>query len=78
MTRIIQHFAHRPPTIGLIDPRIDFIFGLQMGRPGWRWFGFAALFFWVAYPFFPGVRELVDSLLWAANLTVTNLSETIV
>ena len=26
--------------------------------------------FWVAYTFFPGVREMVDQLMWAANLTV--------
>ena len=53
-------------------------------HPGWSafhsvlWIGFAALFFWVAYTFFPGVRELVDSLMWAANLTATTISETIV
>ena len=28
--------------------------------------------------FLPGVRELVDNLMWAANLTVTTISETIV
>ena len=36
------------------------------------------LLFWVAYHYFPGVRELVDSLMWAANLTATTISETIV
>ncbi len=45
---------------------------------GLLWIGFAALLFWVAYTFFPGVRELVDSLMWAANLTATTISETIV
>jgi phage shock protein PspC (stress-responsive transcriptional regulator) len=53
-------------------------------HPGWSllhglmWIGFTALLFWVAYTFFPGVRELVDQLMWAANLTVTTISETIV
>jgi phage shock protein PspC (stress-responsive transcriptional regulator) len=42
------------------------------------WIGFVALLFWTAYTFFPGVRELVDSLMWAANLTATTISETIV
>jgi phage shock protein PspC (stress-responsive transcriptional regulator) len=42
------------------------------------WIGFTAVFFWVAYHWFPGVRELVDSLMWAANLTVETISETIV
>ncbi|MEO8017558.1 MAG: PspC domain-containing protein [Pseudomonadota bacterium] len=52
-------------------------------HPGWRalhgliWIGFTALFFWLAYTFFPGVRELVDQLMWAADLTVSNISETI-
>jgi phage shock protein PspC (stress-responsive transcriptional regulator) len=45
---------------------------------GLIWIGFAALFFWLAYTFFPGVRELVDQLMWAADLTVSNISETIV
>ena len=53
-------------------------------HPGWGalygllWIGFTALFFWVAYHWFPGVRELVDNLMWAANLTVETISETIV
>jgi phage shock protein PspC (stress-responsive transcriptional regulator) len=53
-------------------------------HPGWGalygllWIGFTVLFFWVAYHWFPGVRELVDSLMWAANLTVETISETIV
>jgi phage shock protein PspC (stress-responsive transcriptional regulator) len=53
-------------------------------HPGWgalhglMWIGFTALFFWLAYTFFPGVRELVDNLMWAADLTVSNISETIV
>jgi phage shock protein PspC (stress-responsive transcriptional regulator) len=53
-------------------------------HPGWHafhaliWLGFTALFFWLAYTFFPGVRELVDHLMWAAELTVSNISETFV
>lgn len=53
-------------------------------HPGWGalhgilWIGFTALLFWMAYTFFPGVREVVDSLMWAANLTVSTISETIV
>jgi len=53
-------------------------------HPGWgalhglMWIGFTVLLFWVAYISFPGVRELVDSLMWAANLTATTISETIV
>ena len=53
-------------------------------HPGWgalhslMWIGFVVLFFWAAYTFFPGVHELVDQLLWAANLTATTISETIV
>jgi phage shock protein PspC (stress-responsive transcriptional regulator) len=34
------------------------------------------LLFWVAYTFIPGVSQIVDSLLWAAKLTVTTVSET--
>jgi len=54
------------------------------GHAGWSalhalmWLGFTVLFFWAAYTFFPGVRELVDQLMWAANLTATTISETIV
>jgi phage shock protein PspC (stress-responsive transcriptional regulator) len=53
-------------------------------HPGWGalhgliWIGFTAVFFWLAYTFFPGVRELVDQLMWAAELTVSNISETVV
>jgi phage shock protein PspC (stress-responsive transcriptional regulator) len=53
-------------------------------HPGWGalhgllWIGFAALLFWVAYTFFPGVREVLDQLMWAANLTADTISETIV
>jgi phage shock protein PspC (stress-responsive transcriptional regulator) len=53
-------------------------------HPGWgamhglMWIGFTLLGFWAAYTFFPGVRELVDQLMWAANLTVSTISETIV
>jgi len=60
--------------------------GQQQGgyHPGWgalhglMWIGFTVLLFWGAYTFFPGVRELVDQLMWAANLTATTISETIV
>lgn len=59
--------------------------GSQGGyHPGWGalhgllWIGFLVLGFWVAYTFFPGIRELVDSMMWAANLAVTTISETIV
>ena len=51
--------------------------------PGWAalhgliWFGFTALLLWIAYTVFPGVRELVDQLVWAAGLTVSTISETI-
>ena len=53
-------------------------------HPGWgllhglMWIGFTVVAFWVAYNFMPGVRELVDQLVWAANLTATTISETIV
>ena len=53
-------------------------------HPGWGafhgllWIGFVALLFWVSYTYFPGVREVVDSLMWAANLTVSTITETIV
>jgi len=53
-------------------------------HPGWgafhglMWVGFVVLLFWVAYTYLPGVREVVDSLTWAANLTVSTISETIV
>ena len=53
-------------------------------HPGWGalhgflWIGFTVLLFWVAYTFFPGVQEVVDQLMWAANLTIENISETIV
>ncbi|HTU66800.1 MAG TPA: PspC domain-containing protein [Steroidobacteraceae bacterium] len=53
-------------------------------HPGWRalhsviWIACVALLLWAAYWFLPGVRELVDNLMWAANLTATTISETIV
>jgi phage shock protein PspC (stress-responsive transcriptional regulator) len=58
--------------------------GFSSGRihPGWAavhavlWVGFTALLLWVAYTFIPGIRETTDQLLWAANLTIENLSET--
>ncbi len=52
-------------------------------HPGWAalygimWLGFTVLFGWAAYHFFPGVRELVDQLMWAADLTVSTISDTI-
>jgi phage shock protein PspC (stress-responsive transcriptional regulator) len=50
---------------------------------GWRAFHnvvflcVVVLLFWVAYTFIPGISEIVDSLLWAANLTMTTFSETV-
>jgi phage shock protein PspC (stress-responsive transcriptional regulator) len=52
-------------------------------HPGWGalhtlvWLGSIVLLFWVAYTFIPGVSAVVDQLVWAADLTVNNLSETI-
>jgi phage shock protein PspC (stress-responsive transcriptional regulator) len=59
--------------------------GFSSGRihPGWAalhtvlWVGFTALLLWMAYTFIPGVSETADQLLWAANLTIENLAETI-
>jgi phage shock protein PspC (stress-responsive transcriptional regulator) len=57
--------------------------GQQGYHPAWRalhtviWIAAVALMFWVAYTFFPGIRELVDELTWAANLTVSTISDTI-
>jgi phage shock protein PspC (stress-responsive transcriptional regulator) len=45
---------------------------------GLMWIAGTALLLWGAYHFFPGVREVMDQLMWAANLTVTTISETIV
>jgi len=53
-------------------------------HPGWRalhsviWISCVAVLLWAAYAFLPGVRELVDNLLWAANLTATTISETLI
>jgi len=53
-------------------------------HPAWRavhaiiWICAVALLFWCAYSFVPGIRELVDNLMWAANLTATTISETMV
>lgn len=60
--------------------------GHQAGgyHPAWRamhavvWIGAVLLLFWGAYNFLPGIRELVDNLMWAANLTATTISETMV
>jgi hypothetical protein len=52
-------------------------------HPGWHalhtvvWISCTVLLFWLAYTFVPGVREVVDQLMWAANLTFENISETI-
>ncbi len=52
-------------------------------HPGWgalhglMWIAGTVLLLWGAYHVFPGVREVMDQLMWAANLTVTTLSETI-
>lgn len=42
------------------------------------WICTALLLLWVAYTFIPGVGIVVDQFVWAANLTMDNLSETIV
>ena len=42
------------------------------------WICTTALLLWVAYTFIPGVGDVVDNLTWAAQLTIDNLSETIV
>jgi len=53
-------------------------------HPAWRalhaviWICAVLLLMWCAYAFLPGVHELVDSLMWAANLTATTISETLV
>jgi phage shock protein PspC (stress-responsive transcriptional regulator) len=53
-------------------------------HPAWRavhaviWIGAVLMLFWAAYAFLPGIRELVDNLMWAANLTATTINETIV
>lgn len=58
--------------------------GPAVAHPGWAalhtvvWTCCTLALFWVAYMFFPGVREIVDQLTWAANLTIENLSATIV
>jgi phage shock protein PspC (stress-responsive transcriptional regulator) len=53
-------------------------------HPAWRaihaliWICAVVLLLWCAYTFVPGIREIVDSLMWAANLTATTISETMV
>lgn len=42
------------------------------------WLCTALLLLWVAYTFIPGIGDVVDQFVWAANLTIDNLSETIV
>jgi hypothetical protein len=52
-------------------------------HPGWAalhtviWICCTLLLLWVAYMFFPGIREVIDQLTWAASLTFDNLSATI-
>ena len=41
-TRFVQDFAHRAAMPGRIDPRIEFIVGLQVRWPEWWRFRFAA------------------------------------
>jgi hypothetical protein len=41
------------------------------------WICCALLLFWLAYTFIPGVGEVIDQLVWAADLTVDNLSHTL-
>jgi phage shock protein PspC (stress-responsive transcriptional regulator) len=53
-------------------------------HPGWGalhsvvWICTTLLLFWVAYTFVPGVREIVDQLIWATDLTLDNISSTTV
>ncbi len=53
-------------------------------HPGWRtlhavlWIGFVVVLGWVVYNWFPGVREIINSFMWAANLTVSTITDTIV
>lgn len=53
-------------------------------HPAWRalhaviWICAVLVLLWCAYTFLPGIQELVDSLMWAANLTATTISETMV
>ena len=42
------------------------------------WICTALLLLWVAYTFIPGISDLVDQFVWAASLTIDNLSETFV
>jgi len=65
--RIARHSSHP----GSYHPGWGALYGLL-------WLGSTVLLFWAAYTFFPGVHELVDQLMWAANLTATTISETIV
>jgi phage shock protein PspC (stress-responsive transcriptional regulator) len=57
--------------------------GQQGYHPAWRalhtvvWICTVLLLLWAAYTFFPGIHELFDQLMWAANLTVSTISETI-
>lgn len=58
--------------------------GPAVSHPGWTalhgliWICCTLGLFWVAYMFFPGVREIIDQLTWATSLTIDNLSATIV
>lgn len=40
--------------------------------------GVVALVIWLAYSIIPGAREVIDSLMWAANLTATTIADTII
>ncbi len=52
-------------------------------HPGWSalhtvlWICFALLLMWVVYMFVPGVREMVDQVMWATELTVDNIFATL-
>ena len=87
------HLPHNIPLwvgiVGLVLLYLLISAPLKMARsgghhPGWHalhgliWIGFVVLLFWASYTYFPGVRELVDNLMWAADLTATTISETIV
>jgi phage shock protein PspC (stress-responsive transcriptional regulator) len=60
------------------------VYAARHRHPGWSalhtamWIGFTVFIFYIAYRFFPGVRELLDHLMWAADLTVRTISDTMV
>jgi phage shock protein PspC (stress-responsive transcriptional regulator) len=55
--------------------------GTHRAHAGWRalhsvvFICAVSLLFWMAYTFIPGVSALFDNLLWAANLTISTISD---